>query len=252
MMKRLLMFVTAVTAVMAVLVSGAGGASASARPASSSMARDVVDRAIAAPFADVGIEPIDAALEFWQARVAERPEDYLSRTRLATTILAQARETGDLDLYPQAETVLREALAVNPTDEGALLALSSARAANHDFAGSMAIAHDVLSRNPTSQAASAVVADDDFELGNYGRATRELDALAPRCAGAAPSRVDAPRSRRFAMTTTRPCGTRRTRSSVLPTSICGRRKPRSTDSSSRTSSTRRVTCIVRSTRSMPD
>lgn len=179
-MKRFL--ITGIS-MMAVLAIGTSSATAAAAPNEHDRRGDLVDRAIAAPFTEVGIESIDDAMAFWQARVTERPEDYLSRTKLASTILAQARETGDLSLYPKAEGVLREALAVNPTDEGALLALSGARAANHDFAGSMAIAYDVLTRNPQSQAAKAVVADDEFELGNYAEAERALDALAAKLRG---------------------------------------------------------------------
>src|SRR3954447_23583993 len=179
-MKRLVM--TGV-AVMATFAIGASSATAASAPKHRTPTSDVVGRAIAAPFTDVGIETIDESMAFWASRVAERPEDYLSRTKLASTILAQARETGDLSLYPKAEGVLHDALAINPTDEGALLSLSGARAANHDFAGSMAIAQDVLTRNPQSQAAKAVIADDQFELGNYADAERGLDALASKLRG---------------------------------------------------------------------
>jgi tetratricopeptide (TPR) repeat protein len=167
----------AVVPISLVLVA-ASATTASAGVGSHARARDLVERAIDAPFADVGIEPISSSLAFWQARVAERPEDYLSRTRLASTILAQARETGDLGLYPKAEAILREALAINPTDEGALLALAGARAASHDFAGSMTLAEQVLRRNPTSKGAKAAVADANFELGNYELAQQQLVALA--------------------------------------------------------------------------
>ena len=91
-------------------------------------------------------------------------------------------------MYPKAEVVLREALAVNPTDEEARFSRSAAPAVNHDFAGSMAIAQDVLTRNPQSQAAKAVIADDQFELGNYADAERGLDALAPKLRGSSAGR----------------------------------------------------------------
>ena len=64
---------------------------------------------------DVRIEPIVNARAFWQARVDAQPDDGLSRTKLASTILAEARETGDLTLYPVAETELRSVLTVSPT-----------------------------------------------------------------------------------------------------------------------------------------
>ena len=113
----------------------------------------LVTRAIDAPYTDVRIEPIVNARAFWQARVDAQPDDGLSRTKLASTILAEARETGDLTLYPLAETELREVLAVSPTDESALLGLAGARAANHDFTTAKLLAEDVLTRNPSSKAA---------------------------------------------------------------------------------------------------
>ncbi|MFZ6005302.1 MAG: tetratricopeptide repeat protein [Actinomycetota bacterium] len=136
-----------------------------------------VAAAIEAPFVDVGIMPVEDAVDFWRARVDERPADYASRTRLATTIVALAKETGSLTLYDEAEQVLRESLALNPIDEATLLALGSVRAANHDFAGAIELATSVLERKPGSQAAQVAIADANFELGNYELASRQLEAL---------------------------------------------------------------------------
>lgn len=136
--------------------------------------RTLVERAIDAPFTDVGIGPVSSTVKFWEARVAEHPEDTLSLTRLASAIMGTARDTGDLSLYGRAEAVLRDALAVNPSDNGAVLALASARAANHDFATSMTLAEQVLSRDPASKVARIAIADDNFELGNYEVAEQQL------------------------------------------------------------------------------
>lgn len=152
---------------------------------------DAVDAAIAAPFIDVGIGSIDEAVAFWQRRVDQDPSDYLSRTRLATTIMAKARETGVLSLYPKAEAVLHDALALNPVDQGALLALAAVRAANHDFSGSTALAGQVLARDPSSLAALVAIADNAFELGDYDAARTKLAALRTQMpeGGAADSRL---------------------------------------------------------------
>jgi len=154
------------------------GLVAAAPSAAGARPTPLVHRAIDAPYTDVRIAPITEARAFWQARVDARPEDALSRTKLASTILAQAKETGDLSLYPVAETQLRDVLAVSPTDESALLGLAGARAANHDFTTAMQLAEDVLTRNPYSKAARAAVADANFELGHYDLAAQQLDALA--------------------------------------------------------------------------
>lgn len=136
-----------------------------------------VDAAIEAPFVDVGIMPIEAAVDFWRARVESRPADYVSRTRLGTTIVALAKQTGALSLYDEAERVLQESLALNPIDSTTLLALASVRAAQHDFAATIELATRVLGREPGSQAALLAIADANFELGKYRLARRQLDAL---------------------------------------------------------------------------
>lgn len=137
----------------------------------------LVANAIEAPFADVGIMPVEDSVAFWQGRVDGDATDYLSRSQLASSLMALARETGDLSLYSEAESVLEEALALNPNDERSLLGLAAARAAAHDFAGAITLAQRVLARDPSSEAARAVLADADFELGRYERASRRLDEL---------------------------------------------------------------------------
>ena len=159
-----------------------------------------------APYAEVGIEPHRrSAMAFWESRVdgtaGGLPEPHASSPRRSSPRPARP-VTSACTRRPRR--VLRDALAVNPTDEGALLSLSGARAANHDFAGSMAIAEEVLTRNPQSKAAKAVIADDEFELGNYA----EAETRARRARGQAPRqqrarRVGGPSSPRSMATTRR-------------------------------------------------
>jgi tetratricopeptide (TPR) repeat protein len=164
---------------VAVLVAAAliMGAAVIGQSGQTTRSTDPVARAIYAGFTDVGIPPVETSLAFWQQRVNANPSDYLSKTSLAGTIMAQAKDTGDLSLYPKAEAILHEALALNPIDDGTLLALAGARGANHDFTGAMALAEQVLARKPESQAAKVVVADANFELGNYDLAARQLREL---------------------------------------------------------------------------
>jgi tetratricopeptide (TPR) repeat protein len=160
--------------VAAALIAGSGVIAQRQRDA----APDAVEAAIAAPFTDVGIEPIDRAIELWRARADERPEDHVSLTRLATSIVTKARETGDLSLYGEAEGIVEKALTQNPSAPGALLALAGIRAANHDFAAALELAERVLAKDPSSDAAAAAIADANFELGRYALAEQQLRDLA--------------------------------------------------------------------------
>ena len=139
---------------------------------------DIVSRAISAPQPDVGVPPIETAVAFWRQRIEEQPADYLSATNLAKALIGEARKTGDKALYNEAETTARTALKLSPTYEPALLAVSAARSANHDFEASLTTIEDVLTRNPTSLGALAARADANFELGNYPLARQQLSELA--------------------------------------------------------------------------
>lgn len=138
----------------------------------------VVEQALDASFNDVGIPPIAETVAFWKARTDADPADYLSRVRLARAVMTLAQQTGDLSQYDVAEQILGEALALNPRGTDATLALGAAKAANHDFRGSLDLARQVLAREPGSDAARLAIADDNFELGNYDEARRELAKLA--------------------------------------------------------------------------
>lgn len=139
---------------------------------------DIVTRALHAGYTDVGIPPLPVTRAFWQRRAQADPADYLSKVRLASTIMAEAKDTGDLALYPRAERIVRAALRLNPDGDDATLTLASARAANHDFATSRRLAQEVLDRTPSSTAARIAIADYNFELGNYPRARQQLTAAA--------------------------------------------------------------------------
>ncbi|HYF44647.1 MAG TPA: hypothetical protein VD926_00460, partial [Acidimicrobiales bacterium] len=54
-----------------------------------------------------GFDPLPEVAVRWRERVREDPNDYLSRTQLGRTLIALARETGELDLYERAEEHLR-------------------------------------------------------------------------------------------------------------------------------------------------
>jgi tetratricopeptide (TPR) repeat protein len=127
---------------------------------------------------DAGMKPIDEVIALWTSRSEADPEDYLSRTQLGSALLRQARATGDLSLYGSARAAFEDALRRNPRHPAALLGLGATRAADHDFAGQLVLAEQVLARDPESLPALAAVGDAQLELGAYDAAARSFGRLA--------------------------------------------------------------------------
>jgi tetratricopeptide (TPR) repeat protein len=127
-----------------------------------------------------GQGPPAAQVAFWQRRVDANPTSALDRTQLGLAITAQARAEADLTLYEQAESALRQAEALNPQYPPTLLALGHAVHAQHEFAESRRIATEVLSAQPTSLPALALLGDAQLELGEYEQAAATYRRLAER------------------------------------------------------------------------
>lgn len=128
--------------------------------------------------AGYGYDPLDEVVEVWRSRVAADPADNLSRIQLGASLLGLARETGDLALYPRAETQLRRAVAAAPTDVGAVTTLAGALSAQHDFAEAEALLADVAEVRPDDLALRYGLVDVNLDLGRYDRALTLLDELA--------------------------------------------------------------------------
>ena len=111
-------------------------------------------------------------VELWEDRVQAVPGSATFRTKLASSTLALAGETGDLSLYAKAEGVARSAVEIDPTNESAILTLASALAGQHDFRGALELADGVLARTPKSVGARIAAADAHLELGQYDVAAK--------------------------------------------------------------------------------
>jgi tetratricopeptide (TPR) repeat protein len=116
------------------------------------------------------MKPIAEVVALWQQRSDDIPLDYLSRTELGRALSRQAREEADLRGYEQAEMVLLEALALNPSYRPARLALASALSSQHRFTEAREIAEAVYAEDRSSLSALVLSGDASFELGDYERA----------------------------------------------------------------------------------
>jgi tetratricopeptide (TPR) repeat protein len=122
-------------------------------------------------------------VKLWEGRVDASPTSSAYRARLASSLLSLARQTGDLSLYEQAEGVARMATQLDPKSDTADLTLAAALAAQHDFPGALALAKEVLRRQPTSVNARLAIGDASLELGDYDRAETIYEGLAVELAG---------------------------------------------------------------------
>jgi tetratricopeptide (TPR) repeat protein len=167
-MKSVAIRVGATVALPLLLTATACSGSGSGEPPAAEPASAVAPRS----------EPTTAEkVAFWQERTETNPRDYLSLAELGQSLSRQARETGDLAQYVEAEGALRRALALNPDYEPAATYLASVRFSQHEFADALALAEPVYAADPNALAALAVVGDARLELGDYAGAGVAYDQL---------------------------------------------------------------------------
>ena len=145
--------------------AGASAASAALDPSRSEVNTKELARLIAAFERDVHRTPNATGLSF-----------------LGGLYLQRARLTGDLGSYEQAGTALDEALSRAPDDAETLARKASFLYRTHDFAGALALASQLVSRDPHALAAMAVLGDAQVEVGLDADAAQTyatLNAAAP-------------------------------------------------------------------------
>jgi tetratricopeptide (TPR) repeat protein len=125
------------------------------------------------------------AIAFWSRRVIAKPNDYLSRTQLASQYLRRAREVHNTHDALTADAEIDRVLRQVPSDIGALRVKANARSFVHDFRGGRAFAQRVPDIDATDSTAIALAADAAFELGELDEAGAAYEGLARRL-GAAP------------------------------------------------------------------
>ncbi|MGH9024659.1 MAG: tetratricopeptide repeat protein [Acidimicrobiia bacterium] len=176
-----------ITTKLAVLLAGAGlvlaglagraaldddGEGADSTPAANAAELDV-----SMPSTGPGVYTTQQQADFWAGRVDINPDDYLSRSKLASTLVRQARETGDTALYDQAGSELQQVLATNPDDISARTSLATVRLSQHRFDDAARLATAVYATDPGSLDALAVLGDAQLESGDYDGARATFEQL---------------------------------------------------------------------------
>ena len=121
----------------------------------------------------------DLDIEFYQRRVERDPRSARDYAQLAGLYLQRARETADNGDLLRAEQNAHRSLSLR-TDRnaGGFGVLASSLLAQHRFAEARDVACQLVADDSTSIAARGLLAETEFELGDYGSAGWMLGSLA--------------------------------------------------------------------------
>src|SRR3954447_5327903 len=122
----------------------------------------------------------DQRIAALQQTVRAEPRSVEGYTFLAAAYAQKVRETGDASFYNRAESVLRRALQLDPSDAGAITQRGALELSRHDFRGGLRDA--LLARHlaPQVDKPFGVLVDALVELGRYGAAGRALQEMVDR------------------------------------------------------------------------
>jgi len=128
---------------------------------------------------DAALEnPIDRQISELQARSASRPGDAGALTELGFAYLQKSRENGDPTLYPKAEGVFQQALALSADDPTVITGLGAVALARHNFDRALVLAQQAIAIDSADAASHAVAGDALIELGRYDEGVAEFQQAA--------------------------------------------------------------------------
>jgi len=111
--------------------------------------------------------PAADGIRIFQARVRHNPRDAISLTVLGQLYLQQARETGNVALFQQAEATLERAIALSPNYAAANVTLAAAWYAQHNFTEALELAQQLYQDDPRRTEALMIMGDAYLALGQY-------------------------------------------------------------------------------------
>ncbi len=125
--------------------------------------------------------PTDQAIRYFELRIVDDPQDFISETYLCELHQRRARETGDATHFAEAEAAARRALKLNPHYTEATGWLAASCAAQHKFDEALELARKAVASDGRAQGALIIVGDALMGLGRYTEAEqayRELERSA--------------------------------------------------------------------------
>ena len=125
--------------------------------------------------------PVDAAspeaINRWQARLNQNPDDTEAYAQLGFGLLRQVRVSGDIALYNRAGQAFSAALERDPKQIDALMGQGVLALALHDFKGALNWADQAWALNPFRAGILGVKVDGLVELGRYEEAVTTLQQM---------------------------------------------------------------------------
>ena len=112
----------------------------------------------------------DQIIRFFQAKVAQDPDDYMNFNRLGSAYVQKARESGDLTYYDLAAKSFTKSLELESTQEEAAVALvelGTVFFSEHRFAEALTQAQKALIHSPGMITAHVMAGDAYLEIGEY-------------------------------------------------------------------------------------
>src|SRR5829696_3947393 len=131
----------------------------------------------APPRSESEIRSLD--IDFYERRIADDTLSAADRSRLAGLYLQRARETGSYPDYEHAAALARESLALRESHNApTYVLLASALLAKHEFAVALCVARRLYASDTTDASHTALLAEVELEVGDYGSAARHFAAVA--------------------------------------------------------------------------
>src|SRR3990172_5342620 len=113
------------------------------------------------------LPPVGTAIQFFQDRIKQNPQDAVSYTLLGELYMRQARGTGDVASYQRAEAAPREAPELLPRYTPARASLAAALYAQHNFSEALELAQRAYREDARMTQALATAGDAHLALGHY-------------------------------------------------------------------------------------
>ena len=122
----------------------------------------------------------DNRIRFFQKKLKDDPDYYVSYNRLASAYLQKARESGDLTYYELAEKTIQKSLeleSTHPEAAGTFGLASAIDFAEHKFQEAANRAEQALKLDPLDPGSYASSGDAYMEMGDYEKARKHFAHL---------------------------------------------------------------------------
>jgi tetratricopeptide (TPR) repeat protein len=119
----------------------------------------------------------DVQIETLQSRLSRKAPDPNLLATLGEAYLQKARETANPSWYARAETVLKQALGVDPGNAEALHGMGALALARHQFAEALDWGQRAVQAAPYRAANYGIVGDALIELGRYEEAVPAIQKM---------------------------------------------------------------------------